>query len=109
MRPRLCPVGHVVSIAIVKPALQTVGDKNELHRQLSDAPAVGSCPTVKAFTKTPRFGAPAVTYCFMTVPSGLRISPQPPFNPFFGCWNGALAAAASSISMPQPGFSLIHR
>jgi len=46
-------------------------------------------------------------YCLITVPSRKRISPQPPFS-----WlavKGALAASFSSISMPQPGFSLTHR
>jgi hypothetical protein len=47
-------------------------------------------------------------YCLITVPSALRISPQPPLRPLLST-NGALAAAFSSISMPQPGFSFTHR
>jgi len=47
-------------------------------------------------------------HCLMTVPSALRISPQPPFRPLRSV-KGALAAAFSSISMPHPGFSLTHR
>lgn len=45
-------------------------------------------------------------YCLITVPSRSRISPQPPFNGL--AVKGALAASFSSISMPQPGFSLTH-
>ena len=52
-------------------------------------------------------------YCLMTVPSRLRISPQPPFS----CWrspcspwpNGYFAAARSSTSMPQPGASFAQK
>ena len=46
-------------------------------------------------------------YCLMTVPSGRRMMPQPPFRP--PSLNGALAASFSSISIPQPGFSLTHK
>jgi hypothetical protein len=48
-------------------------------------------------------------YCLITVPSIRRISPHPPFRPLAGLVNGALAAAFSSTSMPQPGFSLTQR
>jgi hypothetical protein len=46
-------------------------------------------------------------YCLITVPSRRRISLQPPFSGL--AVKGALAASFSSISMPQPGFSLTHR
>lgn len=46
-------------------------------------------------------------YCLMTVPSRSRISPHPPLSGL--ARNGALAASFSSISIPQPGFSLTHR
>src|SRR6476620_7023582 len=48
-------------------------------------------------------------YCLMTVPSRLRISPHPPFRFSGPLVNGDLAAAFSSISIPQPGFSLTHK
>lgn len=48
-------------------------------------------------------------YCLITVPSRFRISPHPPFKLSGPDTNGALAAAFSSISIPQPGCSLTHR
>src|ERR1700722_1041720 len=48
-------------------------------------------------------------YCFITVPSRRRISPQPPLRLLAPGVNGAFAAAFSSTSMPQPGFSLTQR
>ena len=47
-------------------------------------------------------------HCLITVPSRRRISPQPPFSRAAAV-KGAFAAAFSSISMPQPGFSFTHR
>src|SRR5580698_7964762 len=50
-----------------------------------------------------------IAYCLITVPSSRRISPQPPFRLLAPLVNGAFAAAFSSTSMPQPGFSLTQR
>ena len=44
-------------------------------------------------------------YCLMTVPSRRRTSPQPPFRFPRPAVKGAFAAAFSSTSIPQPGFS----
>lgn len=67
-----------------------------------------ACPVGRIVGKSvTRFLSSRGRYCLITVPSRRRISPQPPFNGL--AVKGALAASFSSISMPQPGFSLTHR
>ena len=48
-----------------------------------------------------------IRYCLITVPSRSLISPQPPFKGL--AVNGDFATSFSSISIPHPGFSLIHK
>jgi hypothetical protein len=82
---------------------------SNLGRLLNSRDSIPATPPTPPQThaQSGRIELSAGFYCLITVPSRSRISPHPPLSGL--TVKGALAASFSSISMPQPGFSLTHR